>query len=126
MGQRVLVYFRWWLDKERFMTREIPERDWKTLRRLTTRLLDRFCQKVLDEAVRLGEGSTQTSHERYLNLYRYLKKQDHLLGEAFDDHKRSTAFFKLANIYSLGLVTEEEFAEFSEETRDVILTIASR
>ena len=108
------------------MTREIPERDWKTLRRLTPRLLDRFCQKVLDEAVRLGEGSTQTSHERYLNLYRYLKKQDHPLGEAFDDHKRSTAFFKLANIYSLGLVTEEEFAEFSEETRDVILTIASR
>ena len=79
------------------MTREIPERDWKTLRRLTPRLLDRFCQKVLDEAVRLGKGSTQTSHERYLNLYRYLKKQDHPLGEAFDDHKRSTAFFKLAS-----------------------------
>ena len=108
------------------MTREIPEQDWKTLRRLTPRLLDRFCQKVLDEAVKIGKGSIQTSHERYLKLYRYLKKQDRILGDAFNDHRRSTAFFKLANIYSLGLFTDEEFAEFSEDTRDVILSITSQ
>ena len=108
------------------MTREIPERDWKTLRRLNRLLLDRFYQSVLDEAVRIGKGSPQTSHERYLNLYRYLKEQDRVLGDAFDDHRRSTALFKLANIYSLGLFTEEEFVEFSEDTREVILSITSR
>jgi len=104
---------------------EISEKDWKTLRRLTPRLLDRFCEKVLDEAAKISEASTQTSHVRYLKLYRYLKKQDRLLGSAFDDHRRSTAFFKLANIYSLGLFTEQEFAEFSEDTRDVVLSITS-
>ena len=39
----------------------------------------------------------------------------------FDDHRRSTAFLKIIGIHVHKMFTEEEFARFSEETRQKVL-----
>jgi hypothetical protein len=44
---------------------------------------------------------------------------------SIDDHRRSTVLAKLARLYSLGLLTEEELGAFSEETRETALLLAS-
>jgi hypothetical protein len=52
-----------------------------------------------------------------------MKEQDRELAFAFDDHRRATATVKLARICSLGLLSEEEFGSFSEETREIVLDL---
>lgn len=107
------------------MERQLPERDWKLLRQLAPVALERFCDRVLREATAIANTPARTSHERYLQLYRFLKEQDRDLASAFNDHRRSTALRKLAWIYSLRLLTEEELGAFSEETRDTAVFLAS-
>jgi hypothetical protein len=107
------------------MERQLPEKDWKLLRQLAPVALERFCDRVLREATVIATAPGKTNHERYLELYKLMKEQDRDLASAFNDHRRSTALHKLAWIYSLRLLTEDEFGGFSEETRETALFLAS-
>lgn len=102
------------------MTRQIKESDWKLLRRLKPVALERFCQRVLAELNQATSNCAGDYHKRYLEVYELITKRDEELGRAFDDMRRSTAFFLLANIRGSDLLTEEEFSEFSLETREAI------
>lgn len=99
---------------------DIPERDWKLLRELAPSALERFCNQVLRSAKQIADSPGVSSHERYLKLYRMIQKEDRALAEAFNDHRRSTALWKIAEIRSLGLFSEEEFSRFSEQTRQFL------
>jgi hypothetical protein len=107
------------------MDHPLPEKDWKLLRQLAPIALERFCDRVLTEATAIASARGPTGHERYLKLYKLIERQDQELAAAFDDHRRSTALMKLARIYSLGLLTEEELGAFSEETRETALFLVS-
>jgi hypothetical protein len=107
------------------MSDQIPEADWKLLRRLAPLALERFCAKVLKEATEITAAPGKTSHQRYLKLFRFLGEKDKDLAFAFDDHRRSTAMVKIARIHSLGLFTPEEFGEFSEDTRETVQFLIS-
>ena len=102
------------------MQRQIPEADWKLLRRLAPVALDRFCQRALAEVVRLTADGTKSNHERYLAVYRLIEERDEKLSSAFNDSRRSTAFVHLARIRSFGLLTDDEFAAFSDETQAAV------
>jgi hypothetical protein len=95
----------------------ISEPDWKILRRLQPIALERYCRSVLDEVTRVASETSRDSHAQYLKVFKLIEKSDETLGEAFDDPKRSTAFIQLGRMRTLGLVTDEEFASFSEHTQ---------
>ena len=99
--------------------RQIPEADWKLWRRLRERALERYCQTALNEFAEFkdGEGS---AHQRYLKLYQLVQRRDQELGEIFDGPKRSNAFFQITFAVQAGLVSPDELALLSEETRSVI------
>jgi hypothetical protein len=78
------------------MSDEIPEADWKTFRELRTVALERFCERVLAELVKLATDSPGSNHERYLAVYQLIKKRDKELAGAFDDFRRSTAVRQIA------------------------------
>ena len=102
------------------MAREIGESDWKLLRQLHPAALDRFCGRVLSEVGRLASDTGKSSHERYRAVVELIGRRDGERADAFDDLRRSTALVRLACIRSHGLLTEEEFARFSPETRDAV------
>ncbi|HEV3237164.1 MAG TPA: hypothetical protein VGZ25_09265 [Gemmataceae bacterium] len=102
------------------MSPHIKESDWKIFRDLQPLALDRFCQRVLLEAAEQISDSGKTSHERYLGLYRLLKRRDKELANAFDEPSRSSAIIQLAKIQHEGLLTKEELARFSAETRNAV------
>lgn len=102
------------------MTREIPERDWKLLRDLRSVALERFCQRALEELTRVAADSGKTHHERYGAVYGLVQERDRELAAALDGLRRSTALSQLARMRSYGLLTDEEMARFSPETRGVI------
>jgi hypothetical protein len=99
------------------MQRVIPESDWKLFRKLQLLALDRFCQRVLAEVSGLVADAGKSSHERYLAVFKLLQRRDDELADAFNDPRRSTAFVQLARIQFQELLTDEEFAGFSPETR---------
>ena len=108
------------------MHNQISESDWKLLRRLVPIALDRFCQAVLSEVALLASGSAQDSHAKYLKLFKLIEARDEELGEAFNDMKRSMGYVKLAHLRSCGLITDQEFADFSEQTRGAVALFQGR
>jgi len=99
------------------MERGIHEPDWKLFRKLQPLALDRFCQRVITEVSRLTADTDKSNHERYLAMYKLLQQRDEEIADAFNDTRRSTALVQLAHIWFQELLTEEEFARFSPETR---------
>jgi len=54
-----------------------------------------------------------------------IREEDTELGLAFDDLRRSTAIRQLACMRRLGLVADEDYAQFSEETRSAVELLLS-
>lgn len=83
--------------------------------------LDRLCRRILQDSgkiiARAGEGE---HHQAYLALYRHIHASDRILGNCFNDWKRSQALTILINWRFENLLTEEEFAAFSEGTRGIV------
>jgi hypothetical protein len=107
------------------MLRDISEADWKVLRQLKPIALERFCQQVLDEIGSLASDTSKTTHERYLAVFKRIEKRDRELAEAFDGLRRSTALQQLACMQSHGLLTEEEMARFSPQTRGAVALLTA-
>jgi hypothetical protein len=94
--------------------------DWKILRQLHSHALVRFCKQVLFEIERIQSDSTKSFHQRYLGIYEAMRRRDKEIAHTFNELRRSTALTQLAGMKSRGLITEDEFAEFSEETKSIV------
>jgi hypothetical protein len=101
------------------MARDFPESDWKVFRRLREVALERFCGRVLEDA-RIVASKQGSRHERYLEVYRLIDRKDDELARAFNDSRRSNATVQLALIRAHGLLTEEEIAAFTAQTRQSV------
>lgn len=95
--------------------RTVTESDWKKLRRVQPVALDRFCRRVLAEAEEICGDRELSAHERYLKLFKFIRDEDKDLARTFDGVSRSKAEDRAAWMRHFGLITDEEFAEFSEE-----------
>jgi hypothetical protein len=100
--------------------RDIPESDWKIFRTVREAALDRYCARVLQECTTVIEDRSVSSHDRYLQLFRLLRKRDDELADAFNNPRRSAALIQLTHIRRLGVVTDDELGRFSPETREFV------
>ena len=98
----------------------IPERDWKQLRALHESALQRFCARILDECRSVVGQTTATPHERFLDLFRLLQDRNEDVARAFDDMRRSRALDRLLAMRSLGVITDDDMAKFSDVTRSSV------
>jgi hypothetical protein len=108
------------------VSRSISEADWKVFRQLREVALERFCERVLSEVGRVTSDPDKTAHERYLAVFRLVERRDRELADAFNDARRSTAWWQLARIQSHGLLTEDEMGRFSPETREAVQLLTGR
>ncbi|MBK8420358.1 hypothetical protein [Candidatus Villigracilis saccharophilus] len=103
------------------MKNNFSETDWKILSRLKPLALDHLCQLILgrsgDIIARAHQGG---HHDCYLDLYRHIHESDETMSRCFDDFKRSQALVILANWRQEKLITDEEFATFSPDTRVLV------
>lgn len=97
--------------------RRIAESDWKTFKAVREEALDRFCHQVLHECRAICDDDSRTAHERYGNLYGHVRDRNREMARAFDEFSRSTAVLCLMQFQHLGLLTEEEIAQFSDDVR---------
>jgi hypothetical protein len=102
------------------MSRDIRESDWRLLRAVHPVALDRFCGRILGEITKVIGDARKSPHQKYLEVYRLIERRDQEVAEAFNDMRRSTAFIRICSLRRLGLLTDEEFAGFSEGMRSAV------
>lgn len=99
--------------------RAIKESDWKHLRELCPLALERLCARILQE-VALASSTPQNYHQRYLQVFSLVQKGDREIAALFDDLRRSNALDRLVLMRKHGLIGDDEFSGFSEETRNLL------
>jgi len=94
---------------------DINPSDWKLFKPLRDLALERFCERVLDEVARIGSDQAMSKHERYIEIYRLMRKRDKEIDPIFDTLRRSTAVFQICAFRVHDLLTEKEVQQFSPE-----------
>jgi hypothetical protein len=111
------------------MPDSISEREWKILREIKTVALERLCERAISQVIGVASDTTKGAHERYLAMFEALHERDDEIANAFNNLRRSTALRQLACMKYYDLLTEEELARFSAETREhieLLISIANR
>jgi hypothetical protein len=109
------------------MKMNFPESDWKHLTRLKPLAIERLCRRILAETRTLIDAAAEGEHHQaYLALFRHIQEQDRVVADCFDNWRRSQAVFLLMHWRAQRLLTEEEFAGFSAETRNGVDSWLSR
>lgn len=104
---------------------DFAESDWQLLSRLKPLVLDRLCQRIVQEAGGIISGAKGGRyHSAYLELFEHIQKSDKSLSNGFDDWRRSQAFFILANWCRQKLITDDEFSAFSAQTRKAVESLS--
>jgi len=107
--------------------REIKESDWKILRQLHSDALERFCRQILLEIERINSDSAKSFHQKYLEIYEVIQRRDKEIAQTFNGLRRSTALTTITAMKARGLLTEDEFLRFSQDTQNVVnLLLGSR
>jgi hypothetical protein len=71
----------------------------------------------------LQDNST-SHHERYLAIFRLMRRRDDELANAFNDPRRSRMIVQAAAMHALGLFETDELARFTGPTLDTIQFLA--
>jgi len=107
----------------------ITERDWKRFVPLKERALERYCRSTLADVVGLcappldddaSEDSGPSAHERYRDVYWLVQERNKQIARAFDGHSRSRAPLQLMDFVEMGLLTDAEISEFSDELQSLV------
>jgi hypothetical protein len=100
--------------------RTIAEADWKVLRRIHPLALERYCERVLAEIDRVTHNNAQSTHQRYLEIFKIIEQRDREISSIFNDLKRSNGLTMLARIRAAGMLTDDEFSSLSPESRSAV------
>lgn len=102
------------------MAISFTEKDWKTLRGIHDELLWKLCDRINQECSTIMASREGTSHERYLRLYKHIQESDSIIGDCFNDLKRSNLAIKMRHMKRQGLLTEKHLEGFSQGARDFL------
>jgi len=98
----------------------VPEKDWKRLSGLKEHLLNSACESIFQRIEKISSTRKDREHETYLALWKLINKEDEAIAEMFNDLKRSNAVFKIAALKQYGVLTDEQLAQFSQETQEQV------
>lgn len=102
------------------MSRSVTDAEWKVLQDLKTTLLDRLCDRILDEIEVASTRPETSSHQRYLDVYELMERRDRDVTYGFNNWTRSHAMDRILAMQKLELFTDEELQRFSEKTRKTL------
>jgi hypothetical protein len=103
----------------------IPGSDWKKLRALEGRLLDKVGENILNQIATIIEKKGRENHKAYLEVFKVLGEEDAKIAHWFNDLSRSKAIFALAAWKRNGLMNDQDLPSFSEQTQERICKLSS-
>jgi hypothetical protein len=96
----------------------IRERDWKYLRSIHDEMLNELCTRILKKAGKIIAEEKKSPHQRYLTLFRHIKKSDYIIAKCFDDWRRSTIRIRIDALRHHKLLTDEHVEQMSQTAQD--------
>ncbi|NQU12172.1 hypothetical protein HQ590_15365 [bacterium] len=103
--------------------KSIPERDWKYLQRICPAMLDALCGLINSKAIEILGNQQLSQHDRYLQLYRHLEVADRVVGECFNDWRRSNIWLTIRLLYHRGVLTTEQVSHLTDETKRLLTDV---
>ena len=58
------------------MSRDIPESDWKVLKRVHPLALERLCERLLGDIEAARSDGARSSRQQYLEIFKLLQERD--------------------------------------------------
>jgi hypothetical protein len=106
----------------------INESDWKYLSELRKTLLERLCNRILDniETECKGKKRKPDVHEQYRKIYNLIKKWDETVADCFNDWNRSDIFFNILFLIKYQVITNKEINKLSDDTKERIKVYSNR
>lgn len=98
----------------------MKESDWKLFQTLKPTLLNRLCERALQECVQAMADETLSTHERFLKVFYLINERNEDVAVCFDDPRRSNLFIKLVELKVRDLLEPDELARFSEEAQALL------
>lgn len=98
----------------------VSEKDWKRLVSLKENLLNYACENLFRRIEQISSFRKNREHGAYLELWNEIRKEDDAIAEMFNDLKRSNAVFKIAALRHYGVLSDEQLAQFSQETQEQV------
>jgi hypothetical protein len=98
----------------------IPEKDWKRARAMKDELLTIACERILSKVRAIADAKNEASHDAYLKLWEVMRAEDEKIAIMFNDLRRSNAVQKLSAWRRFGILTDEQLAQFTEETQEAV------
>ncbi|MBO1519410.1 hypothetical protein [Oceanisphaera pacifica] len=105
--------------------RSVPERNWKLFRRLQAELLATASDLVFKKVERLSQDRAGKEHQSYLDLYCLIKEEDEKIAQMFNNPTRNNVLFKIGFLKQYGILSDEQFQLFSEETQKRVTPYAT-
>ncbi|MBM9511013.1 hypothetical protein [Desulfogranum marinum] len=105
------------------MHQKFPERDWKKLRSLKDSALEKLSNRIIEKLNSLIESREGGSHKTYLRLWETMRAEDKIVAALFDDLSRSSAIITLAGWKTHGILSDDDFNDFTEDTQNRINTL---
>jgi hypothetical protein len=105
----------------------LSEMDWKYMSRLKPALLERLCNRILDEIQQASppEKRKPSAHDQYLRIFKLLQDQDKIVANCFDDWRRNRLLERIVFMIRHSVITQEELAALSPETREIAQYLAT-
>jgi len=100
--------------------RHIKESDWKYLRNIKDKILNRHCDAILEVVDLILQNRKGAEHQSYIQIYRLLDEKDNEIAITYNDLKRSNAIEKICHMRRNLAMTDDEFSKFSEETQNIV------
>ena len=99
------------------MEEPLKERDWKYMRSIHDEMLHRLCADINRRAAEIATAGPGNPHEQYLALYRFIQDSDPIIGDCFNDWKRSKLSLKIMHLRHHGLLTDQHVKNLSAEAQ---------
>lgn len=107
-------------SKIRNTMNNLPERDWKAFKAIREEMLETLCARINVKASKIINRKGMSQHEKYIKLYKHIRKSDKIVAKCFDDYRRSTLNLTLIKLREEKLLTDRHLENFSEATREFL------
>lgn len=100
--------------------RHIKESDWKYLRKIQGKIVNRHCDAILEVIDLIIQNREGEEHKSFLQIHSLIEKKDKEIAFTYNDLKRSNAIEKICQMRRHLAMTDEEFSALSDETKDIV------
>ena len=107
------------------MSADFPESDWRRFKEVHAKLMERYCEGVLEEVESVSQDTKNSAYDRYIKIFNLVRERNKEMARAFDDYRRSTAVMQLGIMRRMRLLKDDDLKKFSELTQTRVEGIAS-